>query len=166
MDAPLCRQLQRLSISIACLPPHLPQTNALRLSPTCVMYKQQQNEDIPSKDTTGVETSSTTSNPDEFKRFIHDVRSCLLLMRHSSQCSMPNCIVASNCSLGKQLVQHVSRCVKENCSFPYCGLATYAISHYKQCRTPMNCRICGPVKAKTRKRKKIQSLARIQENIL
>jgi len=168
MDADFCHQVQRLSINLTCLPSRLPATSTFkRLSPTCVMHEQNHETEKPLKlDTTDVEASTTKDETDEMKRFIRNAQSCLLLIRHSSQCNAINCIVASNCSMGKQLVKHVTTCRKDDCNYPFCGLATYSISHYKRCRAPMKCRICGPVKTKTRKRSKTQPLTRIQENLL
>lgn len=167
MDAALCHHVQRLSINLPCLPSRFSPTSTLkRLPPTCFMHKQNHESEKPLiLDTTDLETSTTKDETDEMKRFIRNVQSCLLLMRHSSQCNATTCIVASNCFLGKQLVKHVASCRKDDCKYPYCGLATYSINHYKRCRSPMNCRICGPVKMKTRKKSKTQPLTKIQENL-
>mmetsp|Transcript_12568 Transcript_12568/g.18074 ORF Transcript_12568/g.18074 Transcript_12568/m.18074 type:complete len:207 (+) Transcript_12568:138-758(+) len=177
-----CQGVKGLSISIniSIPPPLVAANNDFRLSPDCVMMKHCRNESTSTaKESSNAAAVSQESKnfvcdgdspscPQERKKFVREIQSCLILLRHSTQCTSQHCIVASKCGLGKKLANHVSSCTKgkDNCPFPHCGLATFAISHYKNCRKPMQCRICGPVKAKNCSRTHIKkrSLEKVQEN--
>jgi hypothetical protein len=71
----------------------------------------------------------------------------LLFLRHCARCQLgeAQCQYGRNCTVAKQLWQHLVHCKEARCDYPRCNPSRELLRHHQKCTSP-NCPVCAPVK--------------------
>lgn len=84
---------------------------------------------------------------DNRKRQILKQQRWLLFLRHCAKCTLPEteCTYGYNCTVAKQLWQHLVHCKDPNCTYQRCVPSRKLLKHHQKCSS-MQCPVCAPVK--------------------
>jgi len=91
--------------------------------------------------------TNSLQNREITERRIRNKHQRLLLLRHVSQCKVPDgqCTVTPHCTEMKRLWKHTYVCQEKDCSFPHCLSSRCVLSHYRKCKD-VQCSTCRPVR--------------------
>lgn len=80
----------------------------------------------------------------------------LLFLRHCAKCQVPEseCQYGGNCTVAKQLWQHLINCKEPNCNYPRCTPSRELLKHHQKC-TSAQCPVCAPVKQYVSKQRQL-----------
>lgn len=80
----------------------------------------------------------------------------LLFLRHCARCTLAEgqCQYGRNCTVAKQLWQHLVHCKESNCDYARCNPSRELLRHHQKCTSP-NCPVCAPVKQYVSKQRQL-----------
>lgn len=75
----------------------------------------------------------------------------LLLLRHSAKCKDSNCRIKAKCTIGKNILKHLSTCTnhEKSCKSANCYSSSVLLRHFIQC-TDEECELCLPLRVTSR----------------
>lgn len=109
---------------------------------TLTIQQQQQGTTDP----TAGNRSATPTLEDRKNQILKQQR-WLLFLRHCAKCTLSekDCPYKNNCTVAKQLWDHIIKCKLPQCSYPRCTPSRELLRHHQRC-VASNCPVCTPVK--------------------
>ena len=101
----------------------------------------------PSQSGGGTVQDPATARSEQSKLQVLKQQRWLLFLRHCAKCTLPEseCTYGGNCTVAKQLWQHLSKCRDSTCLYPRCKASRDLLHHHQKCQST-SCPVCVPVK--------------------